>query len=56
MVRDDGSEVALQPNYNNTEIECYVPDGQRDHKIPRIGLGGTSGPGTFKYFKNKKVQ
>ena len=39
-----------------TKIECYTGEPEQDHELPRTGLGGTSGPGTFKYFKNKNVQ
>jgi hypothetical protein len=55
LVRDDGSKIALHPNYSNTKFECLTPTEERDHEIPRTGLGGTSGPGTFKYFKEKHV-
>jgi hypothetical protein len=57
LVRDDGSKIALHPNYSNTKIECLNVLGPNysDHEIPRTGLGGTSGPGTFKHFKEKHV-
>ncbi len=56
LVCEDGTQVFLHPNYSNTKIECYRGEPEQDHELPRGGLGGTSGPGTFKYFKNKNVQ
>ena len=56
MRRDDGSEVALHPNWNNTGIEYSIPDYKPDFEIPKSGIGGTSGPGTFKYFKGNKKE
>ena len=56
VVTEDGTEVFLHPNYSNTKIECSKHMATPDHEIPRTGLGGTSGPGTFQYFQNKAVQ
>ena len=57
VVRDDGSAIRLHPNWSNTKVETFgVPPGLDDFEIPRSGIGGTSGPGTFKYFKNKNLQ
>ena len=56
LVCSDGAQVFLHPNYRNTKIECYTAEPEQDHEFPLSGLGGTSGPGTFKYFKNKKVE
>ena len=56
LVCEDGRQVFLHPNYSNTEIECYTGEPEQDHELPRGGLGGTNGPGTFLYFKNKNVQ
>ena len=53
LVRDDGSEVSLHPNYSDTKIQCYsIGADVADHELPASGLGGTSGRGTFRYFKN----
>ena len=41
--------------YSNTKIECHKGEPAQDHEIPKSGKGGTSGPGTFKYFKQKNV-
>ena len=58
LERDDGSKIALHPNYSSTEFECLhvLGPSYSDHEIPRTGLGGTSGPRTFKYFVGKHVK
>ncbi len=56
LQREDGSIVSLHPDYTTTKVVCYEGALQPDHEIPRTGKGGTSGPGTFKYFKNKNVE
>ena len=56
LVCEDGTQVFIHPNYSNTKIEFYRGVPEQDHEIPRSGLGGTSGPGTFKHFKNKHIQ
>jgi hypothetical protein len=56
VVCEDGTEVWLHPNYSNRRVEAYKHTPPQDHEIPASGLGGTSGPGTFKYFKNKRVE
>ena len=57
VVRDDGSAIRLHPNWSNTKVETFdAPPGLEDFELPRTGKGGTSGPGTFKYFKSKNAQ
>ena len=60
LVCDNGTLIFLHPSYSNNKIECYTGyegiQPARDHELPGTGRGGTSGPGTFKYFKNKGVQ
>ena len=56
VVCEDGTEVWLHPNYSSRRVEAYKHTPPQDHEIPASGLGGTSGPGTFKYFKNKRVE
>ena len=48
--RDDGSCVSLHPNYSNAKVDCKYGERGTDHEVPRTGLGGSSGPGTFKRF------
>ena len=56
MVRDDGSAIRLHPNWSNTKVETFdAPPGLEDFELPRTGKGGTSGPGTFKYFQSKNA-
>ena len=56
VVRDDGSAIRLHPNWSNTKVESFdAPPGLEDFEVPASGLGGTSGPGTFKYFKSKNT-
>ena len=54
-----GVKIGLHPNFSNTKIECYIGETVVDLEIPhgpRGGLGGTSGPGTFRYFIGKQIQ
>ena len=53
LVRDDGSQIFLHPNYTTTKFSGFVGPSLTDCEIPRTGLGGTSGRGTYKYFKDK---
>ena len=56
LVRDDGSRVALHPNWSNTSVECkFAQQLRSDTSVPRTGLGGTSGRGTFRIFSQKQV-
>jgi hypothetical protein len=55
LTRDDGSQVFLHPSYSNTKIECYEGE-YLDYEVPKSGMGGTSGRGTFKHFREKRVQ
>jgi hypothetical protein len=56
LLRGDGSKIALHPNFSDTKITSYEGDAPRNHELPASGKGGTSGPGTYKYFKNKGNQ
>ena len=56
LVCDDGTQVCLHPNLGNPKIACYTGEGVQDHEIPNTGKGGSSGKGTYKYFKNKHIQ
>ena len=57
--RDDGTQVILHPSWSSERIEVKYGDPNRrdnqvvDEELPLSGLGGSSGPGTFKYFKEK---
>ena len=53
LERDDGTRVSLHPNWSNTKVQCSYGLTGTDHELPRSGKGGTSGPGTYKYFKDK---
>ena len=56
LVRDDGSRVALHPNYWNTYATCKFAQKLRsDIGVSRTGLECTSGPGTFRIFSQKKT-
>ncbi len=43
LVRDDGTMVALHPNFSNTKVSCQFGGPISDHELPRTGRGGTSG-------------
>jgi len=60
LYRNDGVVVSLHPNYSNTSVGCgiYEEDTQpsTDHEMLANGKGGSDGPDTFKYYKNKRIQ
>ena len=56
LVCDDGTEVYLHPDFSKPNIAAYTGVPEPDHELPRSGKGGSSGPGTYKYFKNKQYQ
>ena len=59
LTRDDGSFVALRPNYSDTKIPCHwtaVAELQDPGEVPKTGLGGSSGRGTYTHFKEKNVK
>ena len=56
VVCDDGTEIFLHPDYTTTKVPGHVHAPEEDTEVPRSGPGGTSGPGTFKYFKTKKIE
>ena len=53
LVCDDGTWVCLHPNFKDPKIACYTGEGVQDHEIPNTGKGGSSGKGTYQYFKKK---
>ena len=53
LTRDDGSCVSLRPNHDNKNVKCKYWERETDHEVPMTGLGGTSGPGTFKRVASK---
>jgi len=64
LVRANGTEVWLHPNYTSTKVECLEPCGPdvpgcpqpQDPDVPKSGLGGTSGPGIYNFYKNKNLK
>jgi hypothetical protein len=55
LTREDGSTVCLHPTYSSTKIESANLTAVADHEVPLSGIGGTSGPGTFRHFVQKNV-
>ena len=55
LTLDNGTEIYLHPSYTQRKFPCFIGLPQTDHEVPRTGRGGTNGPGTFKYFKEKKA-
>ena len=53
LQRTDRVLVCLHPNWSSTGVECRIGGLYADHELPRTGLGGTSGPGTFRSFVNR---
>ena len=56
LLRSNGTKICLHPEYSSTQIASYEGDAPKDHEVPASGKGGTSGPGTYKYFKHKGNQ
>jgi hypothetical protein len=56
LVGDNGRELFLHPNYSNTKIACYTGMAAEDHEIPVTGKGGSNGKGTFRSFRDRRVQ
>ena len=53
--RSDGSQIGCHPNYKSTKFGSYEGWAQKDHELPKGGKGGSSGPGTYTYFKKKGI-
>ena len=51
--RNDGSQIGCHPEYSKTKFGSYEGQAQTDHELPKGGKGGSSGPGTYKYMKEK---
>ena len=49
--RSDGTAVRLHPEWTKTTIPTYAVEGQEETQIPRLGLGMTDGPHTFRYYR-----
>ena len=56
LTRDDGSCVSLRPNHGNKNVKCKYWERETDHEVPMTGLGGTSGPGTFKRVASQSTE
>lgn len=55
LERDDGTTVNLHPNWADTKVQCSYGVIEKDHELPLTGKGGTSGPRTYKWFKDKRT-
>jgi hypothetical protein len=55
LIRDDGSLITIIPHWSDTKIDAQHQRSTPDLEVPKSGMGGTSGPGTHKYFKNKRA-
>ena len=56
LTLENGREVWLHPEYASPKFGAYFEKPAEDYEIPRTGKGGTSGRGTYKYFKQKCYQ
>jgi hypothetical protein len=54
LTLDNGTELFLHPNYGERKFAAFAGVPETDHEYPRSGMGGTSGPGTFRKYKQKK--
>ena len=48
--REDGSTVALHPQWDRNRVQFFICDQATDLQLPRSGAGGTSGSGTYRYY------
>ena len=55
LFRNDGSCIALHPEYRSKTFACTRGMPVTDLEIPKHGRGGSDGAGTFKYFKNRQA-
>ena len=52
LMRSDGSALRLHPQWNTTKVETYAVEGHETPvQIPKRSLGGSDGPGTYRYYK-----
>ena len=52
LIRKDGSGIRLHPQWSTTKVESYDVEGHDEEvQPPCAGLGGSDGPGTYKYYK-----
>ena len=56
LERDDGTCMALHPEWSRTKIWTREGIPVEDLEVPATGLGGSNGPGTYKTFKNKHLE
>ena len=55
LTRDDESVAIIKPGWSNTKVEYRTAVAEDPHESAETNWGGRSGPGTFKYFKDKGV-
>ena len=55
LTRDDESEVSLHPSLSENRLDCINGVRGTDREVPKTGLDGLSGPGTFKRVKSEGV-
>ena len=54
LTRDDGSVVLLHPSWSNKKCWTRFSLRAEDLEVPRSGMGGSSGSGTYKAMKAKQ--
>ena len=55
LTRDGESEVSLHPSLSENRVDCINGVRGTDREVPKTGLDGSSGPGTFKRVKSEGV-
>ena len=57
IVRDDDSCIRLHPQWSTTAVDVAAGVGHEEEIVtPSTGLGGSEGPGTYKYYKEVGVE
>ena len=51
LKRSDGTAVRLHPEWSKNTIPTFAVEAQEETQIPRLGLGMTDGPRTFRYYR-----
>ena len=52
---DLGTLIALHPDFTSLKVACYKGIPATAFELPATGKGGSSGRGTFRRFKTKKL-
>ena len=52
----DGTQIHLHPDFTTKKVPAFIGPAAKDLSHPSTGLGGSDGPGTFRSYKNKRIE